>query len=149
MNSYLEENNTHEQESIDSPAEGSKGNEDSGEPPSKRVCTAVQHSDVEVQLRELQEAVNMEEMPLSIPTIHVDQINVNHPGSVNHEYGHGHQQQNISHCAPMVGNQNDIKNLSMPRLFVHPNYNERNINTQQFDRQVVSYDSNHFHTSKM
>ena len=149
MDSYLQENKTHEQESIDSPTGLSKGNEDSVEPPSKRVCTPVRQSNIEVQLDEFQEAVNMKERPLSIPRIHVDQINVRHPGSVNHEYGNGHQQLNISHCAPTMGNQHDIKNLSMPHLFVQPNYNERNINTQQFDRQVVSYDSNHFHTSKM
>ena len=149
MNSYLEENNTHEQELIGSPAGISKGNEESGEPPSKRVCTAVRQSNVEVQLDELKEAANIDNRPLSIPTIHVDQINVRHPGSVNHEYGNGHQQLNVNHCAPTRGNQRDVKNLSMPHLFVPPNYNEQDINTHQFNRQVVSYDSNHFHTSKM
>ena len=41
MDSYLQENKTQEQESIDSPTGLSKGNEDSVEPPSKRVCTPV------------------------------------------------------------------------------------------------------------
>ena len=134
---------------MDPPRWIAKGNESTEEPPSKRICTApVAQPSVGVQLDGFQGG-NMNERSLPIPTIHVDQINVRHQGSVNHEYGNGHQQLNISHCAPTMGNQHDIKNLSMPHLFVQPNYNERNINTQQFDRQVVSYDSNHFDTSKM
>ena len=73
--------------------------------------------------------------------IHVDQINVRQPGSVNHEYGNGHHQMNITHCAT-TGNQPDINQLGMPNLFVQPNYEERQINSQKFDRQVVSYYSN-------
>ena len=141
MDSYHEQNDTIQKKTIDSNTGVAKGNESTEEPPPKRKCTApMEQPDVGVELDGFRDG-NMNDRSLPIPTIHVDQINVRQPGSVNHEYGNGHHQMNITHCAT-TGNQQDITQLGLPTLFVQPNYEERQMNSQKFDRQVVSYDSN-------
>ena len=111
-----------------------EGNEGNVGPPQKRVCT-MEPSSIPPPLDDSQ-GVNTSDMPLPIPTTHVDRMNVRQQGSVHHDYGTGHSQVNITHCGTM---RNQGFNLGMPQLFVQPQFEETAINYRKFDRQVVSY----------
>ena len=98
------------------------------EPAAKRQCIGDNLDTTALnRMPDLNDLTDMNNRPLPIPQPET---------TVHHDYGHGHNQMNITHCGTM-GQQN-VGLGGLPRVYVQPTHPDANINYRQIDDQLVS-----------
>ena len=98
------------------------------EPAAKRQCIGDNLDTTALnRMPDLNDLTDMNNRPLPIPQPET---------TVHHDYGHGHNQMNITHCGTM--GQHNVGLGGVPNVYVQPTFHDANINYRQFDDQIVS-----------
>ena len=136
MNSLMKIPAQDREEGSDMIANNITGEGNVAQPPSKRQCTR-ESSDPSFTtdgVSKIGDDMPNIDLPLPIPQ-QVGQVNVRQDGSVNHDYGVGHHQVNITHCDRI---DNQVIGLGVPTMFLNPEIGRNTNEVNDFNQQVVS-----------